>query len=232
MAWSNKISRTWLLPAALASGALVCTACKRNPPPQSAPTAALPERDVPLADPVPETALTPATTGFPATAAGVTFAKADLAATDGSMSGTVSFSVAPVDASNLNHAGLVVVADLKNAKAGEHGFHIHENGACTGADFAGAGSHLNPDSKPHAGPGVADRHAGDLGNIHVDDKGVGALTETIFFDGQTQQSLQAMVTGKSVIVHEGTDDLATQPSGNSGKPIACGVIVAQSETAH
>ncbi len=106
---------------------------------------------------------------------------------------------------------------------GDHGFHIHETASCepdsTGEPGSAAGGHANPDSNPHGarGAAAAGRHAGDLGNITADAAGHAegtvvdsVLTPVVYFYG-------------SVIVHAGADDLATQPSGNAGGRVACGV---------
>jgi Cu-Zn family superoxide dismutase len=115
-----------------------------------------------------------------------------------------------------------VVADIQNLKPGKHGFHIHEKGDCSAADAASAGGHFNPTHQHHGGPTTAGRHAGDLGNIEADASG------KVHFEWKGKMSLSGAdsIIGKSVVVHEKEDDFKTDPAGNSGARIACGVITA------
>ncbi len=115
-----------------------------------------------------------------------------------------------------------VVADIEGLPPGQHGFHIHEKGDCSAPDGTSAGGHFNPMSEPHAGHDAPQRHVGDMGNITADASGKAhiELTDTMMsFEGNNS------IIGKSVIVHEKADDLTSQPSGNAGARIACGVIV-------
>ena len=115
-----------------------------------------------------------------------------------------------------------VVADIQNLKPGKHGFHIHEKGDCSAPDAASAGGHFNPTHQHHGGPAATERHVGDLGNIEADASG------KVHFEWKGKMSLSGAdsIIGKSVVVHEKEDDLKTDPSGNSGNRIACGVIEA------
>jgi len=103
----------------------------------------------------------------------------------------------------------------------EHGFHAHEKGDCSSPDATSAGAHFNPNAKPH-GPQSADHHAGDMPALKADGAGVAqttfAVKGTVFGAGASD------LVGKAFIVHEKADDYTTQPTGNSGKRIACGVI--------
>ena len=119
------------------------------------------------------------------------------------------------------HGGIKIVADLQGLSKGKHGIHIHECGDCTAVDGSSAGGHFNPTAKSHGAPVDALRHAGDMGNIEADDSGIAHLEyvdNTISLDGQ------ASIIGRSVIIHQNEDDLKTQPTGNAGPRIACGVI--------
>ena len=115
-----------------------------------------------------------------------------------------------------------VVADIENLKPGKHGFHIHEKGDCSAPDASSAGAHFNPTHQHHGGPSTAEHHAGDLGNLTADATGRVHLEWT----GKLQLNGPDSIVGKSVVVHEKEDDLKTDPAGNSGTRIACGVIQA------
>lgn len=114
-----------------------------------------------------------------------------------------------------------VVADLTGLKPGKHGFHIHEFGDCSAADGTSAGGHFNPEKAPHAGHDREKRHVGDLGNIEADASGKAHLELT---DKMMTFSGENNIIGRGVIVHEKADDLKTQPTGDAGGRLACGVI--------
>ena len=141
-------------------------------------------------------------------------AKAVLHPTKGNdVTGTVTFT--------KEADGVHVVADLAGLKPGEHGFHIHEKGDCSAPDGTSAGGHFNPGKHPHAGPDAIYRHAGDLGNLTADASGKAhyeRLDKELKLDGPDK------IVGRSLIVHERVDDLKTQPTGNAGARVACGVI--------
>ena len=111
---------------------------------------------------------------------------------------------------------------ISGLPAGKHGFHIHEKGDCSAPDASSAGGHFNPDNKQHGDPGAAEHHAGDLGNIEADAGGNAAVDMHV--NGLTLGSGPNSVIGKAVIVHAAADDLQTQPKGNAGARLACGVI--------
>jgi|SRR5690606_26754650 len=109
----------------------------------------------------------------------------------------------------------------------EFGFHIHEKGDCSAPDATSAGGHFNPTNAEHGNPQGETHHTGDMLNIKSDDQGVAHIDT--FAAGATLHSGQPTdVLGKAVVVHEGPDDYTSQPSGNSGSRIACGVITVQS----
>lgn len=117
--------------------------------------------------------------------------------------------------------GIKVTADLQGLSKGKHGFHIHEFGDCSSPDGMSAGGHFNPEGKPHAGPMDMMRHEGDMGNVEADDAGKAHLEyvdKMLSFEGPHS------ILGRSVILHKGEDDYKTQPTGNSGARVACGVI--------
>lgn len=121
-------------------------------------------------------------------------------------------------------AGLVVIAgSVAGAPAGSHGLHIHEIGDCSAADFKSSGGHFNPAGVPHAGPMDSERHGGDLGNIEIGADGTGSIelsSDLITLAVGAENS----IVGRAVILHEGEDDLVSQPTGDAGGRIACGVI--------
>jgi Cu-Zn family superoxide dismutase len=114
-----------------------------------------------------------------------------------------------------------VVADLTGLKPGKHGFHIHEFGDCSAPDAKSAGGHFNPTNHHHGAPDATDRHAGDLGNIEADASGKVHLEIS---DKVMKLSGSDSILGHAVIVHEKADDLKTQPTGDAGGRVACGVI--------
>ncbi len=103
----------------------------------------------------------------------------------------------------------------------EHGFHVHEKGDCSAPDASSAGEHLNPQGKPH-GPQQADHHAGDLPSLKADASGVADTSFEV--KGTLLGTGAADLIGKAFVVHADPDDYMSQPSGNAGKRIACGVI--------
>lgn len=118
---------------------------------------------------------------------------------------------------------LLVSANVKGLTPGPHGFHVHEKGDCSAPDGMSAGGHFNPHKKPHGGASGAERHGGDLGNLTADSYGNANMQ--IEVDGISMGSGADTIIGKGVIVHANPDDFKTQPTGNSGGRIACGVIV-------
>lgn len=118
--------------------------------------------------------------------------------------------------------GIKLMATVKGLKPGAvHGFHIHETGKCEGPDFKSAGEHFNPKKIDHGGPASQARHFGDLGNLVANKEGI-AKVDVVMKD-LTSEEIDSLI-GKSVIVHSKADDLSTQPSGDSGDRVACGVI--------
>ena len=114
-----------------------------------------------------------------------------------------------------------IVADVTGLTPGKHGFHIHEFGDCSSPDGKSAGGHFNPAHAPHAGHDAMPRHVGDMGNIEADSSGKAHLELT---DKLMTMSGENSIIGRGVIVHEKADDLKTQPTGDAGGRVACGVI--------
>lgn len=145
---------------------------------------------------------------------GITKAVAVLHGTKGNdVSGTVTF---------LKEGGQIkVTADITGLKPGKHGFHIHQYGDCSADDGSSAGGHFNPDNIKHGAPGDSVRHVGDLGNIEADQNGNAHFE---WSDDLLSFSGPHSIIGRGVIVHAGEDDLTSQPTGNAGPRVACGVI--------
>ena len=148
------------------------------------------------------------------TKAPITKGVAVVHATDGNkVSGVVSFTTVP--------GGVRIVADINNLKAGNHGFHVHEHGDCSAHDASSAGGHFNPTGTKHGGPGTVERHVGDMGNLEANEQGYAhydRIDDLIQLDGENS------IIGRSVVIHADEDDLTSQPTGNSGARVACGII--------
>jgi Cu-Zn family superoxide dismutase len=114
-----------------------------------------------------------------------------------------------------------ITGEIKGLAPGKHAFHIHEFGDCSDPKAISAGSHFNPEKKKHGGPHGEERHVGDLGNIEADEGGKAVIN---IKDKVISLSGKHSIVGRSVIVHRDADDLKTDPTGNAGDRIACGVI--------
>ncbi|WP_129134745.1 superoxide dismutase family protein [Luteimonas sp. YGD11-2] len=122
--------------------------------------------------------------------------------------------------------GIRVSGDVRGLPAGgEHGFHVHENGDCSAPDATSAGGHFNPTSQPHGRAGEGDHHAGDSDNLQANDEGV-ASADHLLAGATLGDGAPTDIVGKAVIVHANPDDYTTQPTGNAGDRLACGVIEA------
>ena len=117
--------------------------------------------------------------------------------------------------------GLRYTLDVKGLPAGTHGAHVHTVGRCDAPDFASAGSHWNPTQMKHGTMNPQGPHEGDLPNLTIGSDGRGTLGITV--PGATMAGLLD-ADGSAIVVHAGPDDLMTDPSGNSGGRIACGVF--------
>ena len=114
-----------------------------------------------------------------------------------------------------------VIAEFTGLSPGEHGFHVHENGDCSAPDASSAGGHFNPTNQPHGARDATERHIGDLGNLLANANGRAELN---YLDTKLTLRGENSIVGRAVVVHAGRDDLRSQPSGDSGARIACGVI--------
>ena len=117
--------------------------------------------------------------------------------------------------------GVLVSAHCTGLTPGKHGIHIHTYGACNCPDAVCAGDHFDPTYQPHGSPTDEHQHVGDLGNIEADATGSAKLE--IIVPYMTLNGRKSVI-GRTVIIHEKEDDLRSQPTGNSGARIGCGVI--------
>lgn len=144
-----------------------------------------------------------------------TVGEARLSFANGSPAGTATL---------LNDArGLRIVVNASGLRPGAHGFHLHTSGRCEAPGFTSAGGHLNPDHRKHGTLAMGGAHLGDLLNLEIDASGAGRATEVVpggrgalaaIFDGD----------GTAVVIHAQPDDYRTDPTGNAGDRVACGVF--------
>lgn len=154
----------------------------------------------------------------PAAAADPTTAQARMVDAQGKSAGTVEIRDTP--------NGVIVHAKLTGLPPGEHAFHVHAVGKCE-PPFESAGPHFNPKDHKHGFAVEGGWHAGDMPNVTIDASG--ATTVEVLATGlsvSTGESKLLDADGSALIVHEGIDDYTSQPSGNAGKRIACGVVEA------
>jgi Cu-Zn family superoxide dismutase len=132
-----------------------------------------------------------------------------------STKGTVNFE------SHGHH--IMVTGNISGSRPNaEHGFHVHEKGDCSAPDATSAGGHFNPDGKSHGMPGHGAHHSGDMPNIKSDANGNAVYSAKI--SGLTVDTGKNGIVGRSVVIHRDPDDYKSQPAGNSGPRIACGLI--------
>jgi len=142
-------------------------------------------------------------------------ASATLQTAQGAPAGTAR--VVPMD------GALRISLQVEGLPAGEHGVHVHMTGRCDAPKFESAGGHWNPTDAHHGLENPQGQHAGDMPNLMIDQNGRGTLDYTLK-GGDLAGLLDT--DGAAIIVHETTDDQKTDPSGNSGGRIACGVFTA------
>nr|WP_232367494.1 superoxide dismutase family protein [Altererythrobacter lutimaris] len=119
---------------------------------------------------------------------------------------------------------LLLKFEGQDLPSGTSGFHLHTTGLCGAPDFTSAGGHLNPADKEHGADNPAGKHLGDLPNLIINDDGTASASLTV--SERSKEALAAIFDedGTAVMVHADADDYATDPTGNAGSRIACGVI--------
>ena len=119
---------------------------------------------------------------------------------------------------------LSIKLNLKNIPFGEHAVHIHQTPTCDAPDFKGAGGHFDPDAKQHGTMNPMGHHNGDLPqNVSVGENHMGEASFKVDYLSLNEGAANSVV-GHSIVVHEKADDMKTDPTGNAGNRIACGVI--------
>ncbi len=120
--------------------------------------------------------------------------------------------------------GLKLTVDAQGVPAGLHGIHVHTTGKCDGPDFQTAGGHWNPTARQHGHDNPQGAHSGDLPNITIDANGTGTLTIDLPGAKLSGEGGLLDADGAALVIHATADDMKTDPSGNSGGRIACGVF--------
>ncbi|NVD44660.1 superoxide dismutase family protein [Qipengyuania atrilutea] len=123
-----------------------------------------------------------------------------------------------------NGNSLSVSVEVAGLPPGSHGFHLHTTGRCEAPDFQSAGGHLNPANKSHGIYSPNGAHLGDLPNLQVSDNGTAAQTFSLVGNNVNSEAAIFDADGTAVMIHAGADDYRTDPAGDAGSRIACGVL--------
>lgn len=148
---------------------------------------------------------------------------------------TAQFASATLRQGNGSPAGTVILARagdrvtinvaLIGLPKGQHGMHLHTVGRCDAPGFTSAGGHLNPAGRQHGHENPAGSHLGDLPNITIDSNGAGAASAELNGTAAILEPALFDADGTAVVIHAAADDYRTDPAGNAGARIACGVLV-------
>eukprot|EP00741_Cyanophora_paradoxa_P006681 tig00001030_g6462.t1 len=157
----------------------------------------------------------------PAYASGVAVSKKAIAVLSGTMNnervnGIFRFT------QEKEGAPVHVIGEVNGLTPGLHGIHIHAQGDVSFKDGSGVGGHFNPSGSSHGDPDGKERHAGDLGNLVADNRGIATIDRE--YDTGMQLSGSKSIIGRALVINTDPDDYRTQPNGNSGAAIAQGVI--------
>lgn len=142
-----------------------------------------------------------------------------LSTSSGQDAGTATF--------HESHGKLDIALKLKNLPPGQHAVHIHEHAMCQAPDFKTAGGHFNPDMKQHGTENPQGHHNGDLPqNVTIGPDGMGKASFKVAYLSLDPAAPDSIVSngGTAIMVHAAPDDMKTDPTGNAGARIACGVI--------
>ncbi|MGH7516033.1 MAG: superoxide dismutase family protein [Gemmatimonadales bacterium] len=120
--------------------------------------------------------------------------------------------------------GPLLVLKLQGVSPGTHGFHVHATGQCDPPDFGSAGPHLNPGNRKHGTRNPAGPHAGDLPNVRARADGTVDTTLVLASGLLAPNAVGTGAPARALVLHAKADDMRTDPSGNSGDRIACGVL--------
>lgn len=121
-------------------------------------------------------------------------------------------------------ASVYLVASASGQTPGLHGIHLHSAGKCEAPNFSTAGGHLNPDAHQHGTLNPTGPHLGDLPNIEIAANGTGSMKAPLSLASEQLLATVFDADGAAVVLHAGPDDYKSDPSGNSGGRIACGVL--------
>ncbi len=204
--------RTSIAFSVLTSVALALMACGSSPPPPAPANGAAPENTV-----------ANVTTAAPMAAASVDSSQ-NARRAQVVLKPTKGHTAAGTMTLRAEADGVRISGELTGLKPGsEHGFHIHENGNCSAPDATSAGGHFNPAGQSHGSMDTGAHHAGDMPNQRANAEGmvdVNASVSDISLDAGSDEN----VIGRALVVHQQPDDYKSQPAGNAGPRIACGVI--------
>ena len=194
------------------------SACKKDEK-KAEPTTETPDTETPDTE-TPDTEPAEPTPAIdPAAGSDMSATATIAAASESKVEGTVTFT--------KSGEMIKVEAKLTGLTPGDHGFHVHDKGDCSSPDAKSAGGHFNPAGVDHGAPGGEAHHSGDLGNIVASEDGSATMTAELPLSHLSlDPEAPNNIVGRAVIVHGGADDLKSQPSGNAGPRVGCGVITA------